>query len=63
MLSDHPDESSPKNNQPQSLSGQLLTTPTDNTTNFTKNIERLKVHVLEILGTVTLLKQGLATVK
>ena len=61
MLSDHPDESSPKNNQPQSLSGQLLTTPTDNTTNFTKNIERLKV--LEILGTVTLLKQGLATVK
>ena len=61
MLSDHPDESSPENNQPQSLSGQLLTTPTDNTTNFTKNIERLKV--LEILGTVTLLKQGLATVK
>ena len=61
MLSDHPDESSPENNQPQSLSGQLLTTPTDNTTNFTKNIERLKV--LEILGAVTLLKQGLATVK
>lgn len=61
MLSDHPDESSPENNQPQSLSGQLLTTPTDNTTNFTKNIGRLKV--LEILGTVTLLKQGLATVK
>lgn len=61
MLSDHSDESSPENNQPQSLSGQLLTTPTDNTTNFTKNIERLKV--LEILGTVTLLKQGLATVK
>ena len=61
MLSDHPDESSPENNQPQSLSGQLLTTPTDNTTNFTKNIERLKV--LEILGTVTLRKQGLATVK
>ena len=61
MLSDHPDESSPENNQPQSLSGQLLTTPTDNTTNFTKNIERLKV--LEVLGTVTLLKQGLATVK
>ena len=61
MLSDHPDESSPENNQPQSLSGQLLTTPTDNTTNFTKNIERLKV--LEILDTVTLLKQGLATVK
>ena len=61
MLSDHPDESSPENNQPQSLSGQLLTTPTDNTTNFTKNIERLKV--LEILGTVTLLKQRLATVK
>lgn len=61
MLSDHPDESSPKKNQPQSLSGQLLTTPTDNTTNFTKNIERLKV--LEILGAVTLLKQGLATVK
>lgn len=29
MLSDHPDESSPENNQPQSLSGQLLTTPTD----------------------------------
>ena len=61
MLSDHPDESSPENNQPQSLSGQLLTTPTDNTTNFTKNIERFKV--LEILGTVKLLKQGLATVK
>ena len=61
MLSDHPVESIPKKNQPQSLSEQLLTTPTDNTTNFTKNIERLKV--LEILGTVTLLKQGLATVK
>ena len=36
MLSDHPDESSPENNQLQSLSGQLLTTPTDNTTNFNK---------------------------
>ena len=33
MLSDHPDESSPENNQPQSLSGQLLT-PTDHITKF-----------------------------
>lgn len=56
MLSDHPDESSPENNQPQSLSGQLLTTPTDHITNFAKNIERLEV--LEIFGTVMLLEKG-----
>lgn len=43
MLSDHPDESSPENNQPQSLSGQLLTTPRDHITNFAKNIEKLEV--------------------
>lgn len=55
MLSDHLDESSPENNQPQSLSGQLLTTPTDHITNFAKNIERLEV--LEIFGTVMLLEK------
>ena len=57
MLSDHPDESSPENNQPQSLSGvKLLTTPRDHITNFAKNIEKLEV--LEIFGTVMLLKKG-----
>ena len=56
MLSDHPDESSPENNQPLSSSGQLLTTPTDHITNFAKKTERLEV--LEILGTVMLLKKG-----